>query len=207
MSPTDSKIQKVQTHFQALSSIASSLNAASDELTKVVGVLDEALKKLNVGLPVWVTAWSRGVEDWEFDDDQIGYYKVNGKWGVALRHIWGDHRDDTFYDEGPWLFNDAPRELRLRCVNKIPEVIEALAKEAFNTTKKIQDKTKEVRELAEAIGSVTNEAKGKSLTLAERIAAGQKELTDSGKSFAALQQALAGTGKLSDLAHAKEGSK
>src|SRR5215472_6474492 len=55
MASSDSKVEKIQTHFQVLSNAASQLNAASDELTRVIGVLDEALKKLNVGLTVWVT--------------------------------------------------------------------------------------------------------------------------------------------------------
>ena len=174
-----SKIEKIQTHFQALSSVAHSLNTASDELTRVVGVLDEALKKLNVGLTVWVIFEDRCQNvDMQYDCDQIGYCKVDGKWGISLRHIWGHEAFDDHDEDGPWLFNDAPRELRLRGIDKIPEVIEALAKEASNTTKRIQEKTKDVRELAGAIGSVANQAKGKSPTLAERVAAGgQKALT------------------------------
>ena len=58
---------------------------------------------------------------------------------------------DDHHEEGPWLFNDAPREMRLRSVDKIPVLIQALGKEAANTTKKIQEKTKEVSELALAI--------------------------------------------------------
>ncbi len=162
MTSSDSKVEKVQLHFQALSSVASSLNKASDELTKVVTILDEALKKLNVGLTVWVTFRSRAAE-WldEYDDDQIGYCKVNGKWGIALRRIWGDS-NERYGDEGPWLFNEAPREMRLHGVDKIPEVIEALAKEAFDTTKKIHEKTQEARELAGAVEKIASEEAGSS---------------------------------------------
>jgi hypothetical protein len=41
--------------------------------------------------------------------------------------------------------------MRLAGVDKIPELIEALGKEASAATKKIQEKTQEVRELASAI--------------------------------------------------------
>ncbi len=162
MTSGDSKVEKIQAHFQALSSVASSLNKASDELTKVVAILDEALKNLNVGLTVWVTFRSRGVEPQEYDNDQIGYCKVNGKWGIALRQIWGDYGMDYFASEGPWLFNEAPREMRLHGVDKIPEVIEALGKEAFDTTKKIHEKTQEVRELSGAIEKIASEQAGSS---------------------------------------------
>jgi hypothetical protein len=88
------KFAKIQTNFKALSSVAGSLNAASDELTKAVSVLDEALKKLNVGLTVWVLLRSWAPDPGEYDEEQIGYCKVNAKWGISLRRIWGDNIRD-----------------------------------------------------------------------------------------------------------------
>src|SRR6266480_7971566 len=159
MSSDDTKTAKIQTNFQALSAVAASLNSASDELTQVIGVLDEALKKLNVGLTVWVIFEDRGDEQdpSPYDCDQIGYCKVDGKWGIALRHIWGHEAFDAHNEEGPWLFTNAPRELRLRSVDKIAELIESLGNEASATTKKIQEKTKEVSELTLAIGKSAND--------------------------------------------------
>jgi hypothetical protein len=173
MSSNDSKVTKVQTHFKALSEASPSLNAASDELTKSIALLDDSLKKLNIGLSAWVSFRFLDVDERgdRYDVDQIGYCKVNGTWGIALRHIWGEESSDWHNEEGPWLFHDASREMRLYSVDKIPDVIEALAKEAVTTTKKIEEKTREVRDLAAAIGSIATEAKGKSNTLAERIAA------------------------------------
>jgi hypothetical protein len=172
------KIETIQTHFQALSSAATSLNAASDELTKTVDVLDEALRKLNIGLTLWVTisTWS---EEERAGEDQIGYCKVSGKWGIALRYIWGFHAASLDEVDGLWLFNEAPRDLRLAGVDKIPELIEALGKEASETTKQVQEKTKRVRELASVIEKLVIEPKPS--TLSERIAAGEKSLKGSGK--------------------------
>lgn len=151
MSSTDSKSAKIQSNFQALSKIAPSLNSASDELTRVVDKLDEALKKLNLGLTAWVNFVDRLPNvDFPYDCDQIGYCKVNGRWGISLRHVWGRDWDDD-NEEGPWPFSEAPREMRLRSVDKLPELIESLNEKASETTKKIQEKTKEVGELAAAI--------------------------------------------------------
>jgi len=172
------KVERLQTHFQALSTAATSLNTASDELTKAVGVLDEALKKLNVGLTAWVSFISWSCEAAEYDNEQVGYAKVNGKWGIAIHRIWGDSALGEEREEGPWLFNDAPREMRIRAVDKIPEMVEALSAEASKTTKRVLEKTKEVRELADAIGSIVSEKKVKSVTLAERILAEQNALAD-----------------------------
>jgi hypothetical protein len=191
MTSSDSKVAKIQTHFLALTKTAAALNAASDELTKVVANLDEALKKLNVGLTVWVTfvSWDTGTE-FGYNNEQIGYCKVNGKWGIALQHVWGDESEDYEKQDGPWLFNDGPREMRLRGVDKIADVIEKLAKAASDTTKQVEQKTEEVRELATAISALAGESKAKSLTLAERIAAGQETLA---KNSLSLKELMAKT--------------
>jgi len=157
MTSSDAKLAKIQTHFHALSAAAPALNAASDDLTKAVTVLDEALKKLNIGLSSWVNFRRRGIEEFEYDDDQIGYAKVDGKWGIALRRVWGDYNLEQYGNDGPWLFNDAPRELRLLSVDKIPDLIEALGKEATDTTKKVEEKARQVRDLATAIAEIPSD--------------------------------------------------
>jgi len=161
MASSDPRIAAVQKHFQALSGVSSSLNTASDELTRAVAVLDEALRKLNIGLTAWVIFAKIVVEEYPeiYDSQQIGYCKVNGTWGIALRHISGDEERGEHNEDGPWLFSDASREMRLQAVEKIPELIEALVKEASETTRKIQEKTKQVRDLADAIRQDTSENK------------------------------------------------
>jgi len=154
MASGDPKVEKIQSNFQKLSAVASSLNSASDELTKVVAVLDETIRNLNIGLTVWINFTCRVEQPPEYDNDQIGYCKLNGKWGIALQRVWGDYQSDYYQSDGPWLFNDAPRDMRLKSVDKIPDLIEALGKEAFETTRNVHEKTQQVRELANAIQQV-----------------------------------------------------
>ena len=150
------EIGKVQTHFQALSQIASSLNTASDELTSSVETLSESLKKLNVGLTVWVVFRTRDVDEPQmYDQDEIGYTKEGGEWGIFLRSVYGNLSHDEPNSESLCLFNDAPREMRLAAVDKIPDLIKELAKEAFNTTRRVQQKAQQVRELAQAISNAS----------------------------------------------------
>jgi methyl-accepting chemotaxis protein len=162
MASSDSKIEKVQKNFAALSSVATELNTASNKLTEIVTVLDEALRKLNVGLSVWVTFRSRDDDSnpERYDNDQIGYCKIQGIWGIALRRIWGSQMWGDFNSDGPWLFNDASRDLRLRGVDKIPELIEALGKEASDFTNRLHKTTQEVHELAEVIVKMTSQQDG-----------------------------------------------
>ena len=160
MSSGDAKIEKIAVNFRELSAVASTLNSASDELTKVVAVLDEALRTLNVGITAWTTFDAHTVDPAEdFDFEQVGYCKVNGKWGIAIQRVWGDYGRGESETEGPWLFSDAPREMRLNSVDKIPELIGVLSQRASETAKTIQAKTHEVRELAGAITQITNLAK------------------------------------------------
>ena len=86
---------------------------------------------------------------------------MSGKWGIALRTVSGDYQDP----EGPniecWLFNDAPRSMRLLSIGKIPELLETLSKEATETTKKIKGKLAEAQQVA----AVVKEAAGVRVSL------------------------------------------
>jgi hypothetical protein len=92
-----------------------------------------------------------------YGSEDIGYAKVGGKWGVAIRTINGHSEDPDGENVEQWLFNDAPRLLRVSSIEKIPELLEALLKRAAEMTAKIIEKTKEVDAIVEAISSGVNE--------------------------------------------------
>lgn len=207
MSSTDSKTANIQKHFQNLTLVAPVLNKASDELNRSVAALDEALRKLNIGLTVWVTFRNRGVEDEEFDSDQIGYSKLEGKWGIAIRRVWGNYNTERFGDEGPWFFNDSPRELRLLAVDQIPQLIEALSNEALKTTEKVQEKTKQVRELATAIEQITKPPQKKPFDDRAAIEAAKNNLPISAKLAEAAIRAAKAITPSEAMAQTKEGGK
>jgi hypothetical protein len=156
MSEKDKAVD-IGTRFRSLSTTAASLNKTSDELTEVVGILDEALKNLNIGLTVWESFAFGAEEPPDYSADQIGYAKVNGRWGIALRSIWGNESYDDHHSDGPWLFGEAPRELRIQAVDHLPKVIQKLAKEAAETVKKLNAKAKDVRGLIAVVEDVTKE--------------------------------------------------
>lgn len=140
--------------LEHLSAIAQSLNQATDELTSVVGALDEALQRLNVGLTVWAY-----VEKWNSEDglyyerEEVGYAKVEGQWGIAIRRLAG-REDASDGDEvrSIWAFNDAPRDARLRAVEKLPNVVDALGKAAATVTEVLNKKLALTKDYAAAIG-------------------------------------------------------
>src|SRR5260370_15609914 len=129
---------RVQTSYKQLSLVATSLNAASDELVEAVSVFDAALKKLNLGISAWVVLSGNDDEDHDWWSRDIGYTRVGDTWGIALKTASGNYGCPDRDSEEKWLFRDAPRWMRIEAVGKIPDLLEALLKQAEDTTKKIK---------------------------------------------------------------------
>ena len=156
-SSEETLVSKVESSYRKLSTVASDLNFSSDELGKSISQLDAALKKLNLGIPAWVSF--RGNSDpnegWYWNED-LGYDKVGGTWGIALRTMKGS--GDPEHDQvETWLFNDAPRSLRLLAIEVIPTLLEKLSTNADETAKKIRLKLAEVQGVAAVVKKAAEE--------------------------------------------------
>ncbi len=152
--------------FDDLTTIAADLNQASDDLTQIVTALDSALQRLNIGIVSWVVVSKTHDERVPslYECEQVGYAKVNGNWGLAIRKLTGNEiSPENGKVRDIWLFNDAPRGVRLRAVEKLPEVIDQLARSALKTAERLKKKVAETRGFAASIGvQQLDEAKGKS---------------------------------------------
>jgi hypothetical protein len=148
--------------FEKLADSSARLNSGSDELAKAIGPIDTALKKLNLGVSAWYDY--RGSRDPDPDGNysyrSIGYAKVNGKWGLALSKDSGSVYDDNDNSE-EWLFNDAPRSMRIEALDYIPDLLEQLVNESNRVAEDLQKKAKQAQEIAERISalSATTEAR------------------------------------------------
>jgi hypothetical protein len=113
------------------------------------------LRKLNLGVTTWVEIFSgegdRDPQDTNYWSEDLGYAKANGKWDVCIRRVDGNYQNPDGESEVRWAFNDASRALRLAAIDKVPELLEALSKEAASTTKSIQAKLADVQAVAEAV--------------------------------------------------------
>jgi prefoldin subunit 5 len=150
MNDKPSAPERVQVAFRGLSAVSSELNAASDALGQVIAELDSALQKLNLGVSAWVEI-SKGADDYgSYWSRDVGYTKIGSTWGIALREVDGHEStpDDTIES---WLFNSAPRWLRIEAVGKIPDLLEKLIKQAEDTTKRLKKKTDEAKALTAAM--------------------------------------------------------
>lgn len=141
--------------FADLKEAASELNDAAKTLAEPIEAFNAALKQLNLGIPAWepyATDEDHPTGDWS--RIEIGYAKIGGQWGVALRRLAGNYRfpgEDTC---DSWLFNDAPRRMRIEAVEHLPKVIEALLREARSTAAQITEKVGQAERVAEAIAGV-----------------------------------------------------
>ena len=146
--------ERVSSCFALLSIAAADLNAVSDELGKSVAQIDFALKNLNLGIPVWITiqTWDNAeYNELDYWSEDIGYAKINGKWGICLRRVEGNHNRPDHDESEEWLFGDAPRALRLLAIDKVPALLEELSDKAMLATQRIREKLADVQAVAAAI--------------------------------------------------------
>lgn len=149
---------RVESAFRKLSSTASDLNFSSDELGRLISQLDVALRKLNLGIPAWVVI--RGGDDPEegwYWSEQLGYDKIGGTWGIAVRTTTGSFHNPQQDAVESWLFNEGPRAIRLLAIEHIPALLEKLSSEADQAAKKIRIKLAEVQEVATVVKKAADE--------------------------------------------------
>ncbi len=149
---------RVATSYKRLAESAETLNKKSDEFGVQVSVFDNLLGKLNLGVAAWERI--RGSDDdghGNYWSEDVGYATVGGKWGIALRKKSGNHNVEEPDDVDEWLFNDAPRSLRISAIDQIPDLIDKLIKHADKTARKIDEKIGQARELAKALTEADNE--------------------------------------------------
>jgi hypothetical protein len=144
---------RITAAFEQLSTAAKNLNTASDELAKSVGQLDTALRKLNLGVATWVRLSRSEDSQGTFSLRELGYAKVGGRWGIALRTISGRDSSSEHENREEWLFNDAPRALRIQAIDMLPDLLEKLVRDAQLTARNITGKIQKAQQVANAIGS------------------------------------------------------
>jgi len=154
-SDAESLSAKVQSCFRQLTTAAADLNVVSDELGKSITELDNSLKKLNLGISVWVSFASNDQTNGDWISDEIGYAKVNGKWGIAIRIVTGNYGwgEDQVREE--YVFNEAPRAMRLRAISKIPELLQKLSEKAAEMTKRLKEKLSDAQAVSQAVKEVS----------------------------------------------------
>ncbi len=147
---------RISASFQELADSSARLNSASDELANAVRPIDAALKKLNLGVTAWYSYKGFNDPDREYYwSRRIGYARVGRTWGLALSTVSGYYSSGDDEDKEEWLFNDAPRWMRVEAVDHIPDLLELLVKEANKITANLQKKAEKTRELASTVSTLS----------------------------------------------------
>jgi len=108
------------------------LNRFTDELTVHVEQIESIVNDLNIGLRAFVIAESLADEEHRsYHCIRLGYDKAGSEWGFTIDEFDEDARDPSnVANYQTWPFKEAPRALRLKVVDKIHELIKALAKKS-----------------------------------------------------------------------------
>jgi hypothetical protein len=117
------------TVWNQLADISARINVLTGEINQSINKIDEALSKLNLGIAVWCL-----LEPEDEHHTSIGYGKINNRWGLLIRS-----------ETSEWYFNDAPRKLRLECVDRIPELLHHLCRESVDLAGLIDAKIRRIK--------------------------------------------------------------
>lgn len=150
--------KKTPSQIEALSDTAKNINKASRRLTEAIDQVNAALKKLNMGIPVWMPTWSGpDIPGQVQESEEIGYAKLKGKWGVCIRlsvELGGPEPDVT-----EWHFEDAPRELRLRNIRYLHQLVVAMNEQGNKAANAIDKEAVEAEKLAGILSEIADKSK------------------------------------------------
>ena len=151
--------ERVSVVFGKLVASATELNAVSDELAKPISTIETALQKLNLGVSAWTEVDGHvDGNTGRFWDRSVGYAKVSGRWGIAIRTRTGDFED---VHEEAWRFGDAPRSYRLEALERLPELLEQLVKATGKAANALKSKVAATKEMATVLGQLAPSARAR----------------------------------------------
>ena len=144
MSTDDTPLLDIPALLTQLSDTAVKLNDASNALGVIVADIEAQLKKLNIGVEAWVMAGK---------DTKLGYSKIThgSRWGLMIACKIGNPTPEM---PDPWeyfYFNDATRALRVNCVPKLWDLLEALAVVAKAAVDRVTVAAERARKIQEAM--------------------------------------------------------
>ncbi len=136
--------------LKQLQPIAAAVESAAAELSKPVSSIEATLKRMNIAFEAWSTYKQGSHEEywWKWD---IGYTRLAGRWGIALRVSSGDETDPEHDKAERWFFNESPLYLRHSAVDTLPDLIEALAKTGETVARKLSSASERASVIAETI--------------------------------------------------------
>ncbi len=143
--------------IKELSSLSRKLNQKSDTLNEVITSINAKLATLNLGVEAWVGNIQRG-DPWyrDADDDQafplhdetwLGYYRFEKGWELAVKTVTVDADGGAAYVDGLAPLLSARRDIRVRAMKLIPELLNSIKKNAETLLQSIDEAEKAAQTL------------------------------------------------------------
>jgi hypothetical protein len=155
---TDTRVD--MSDLKDLDPLSKRLNAASDQLTHTLQTIQERLNALAIGLEVWVDdplskhhlrevldANDEPTGRREYDTHDLGYGRLGDGWALIVRerrHVEtptgynNDWDTESFQDYGVLPLLKASRELRVAAVPLLPQLIEAIERDASVVLERVE---------------------------------------------------------------------
>lgn len=137
-----------------LNKSASELNAGTETVNSVLASAETKLAKMNLGFEVWVpdSLSSIQISEYSYQDTELGFAKIGTDWSLAVRVREGkrDPRSGDFdwYPlpiPGSTRLLDASRRVRIKALQHIPELLEALKSKADGAAAAIREAKKLIK--------------------------------------------------------------
>lgn len=138
--------------FAKLRDSAHEIKTHSDALSREVRAIERALNAfdLRVASHTVISEWVAWDQD-EFKRDYVAYLEVHQEWRIVIQHETGWNHDPENTHETTWLFDKAPQYMRIKAVDKLPELIEGLVATVDKTTERLKKKVEPTKELANVV--------------------------------------------------------
>lgn len=139
---------EISAKLDALAKAAQNLNELSDRLTEYVSEIEGAVNKLNLGVRASVAVEVVAEDTFVNRNVFFDYKKAAARWGFFVNQYLDSDPENTWES---WAFKDAPRELRLKAVEKIPLLLDELETKSVKLASDIADKISLARALVSAL--------------------------------------------------------
>lgn len=136
--------ENLKKSIESLRSISPSLNAATDEATRVVAMVEKFLnEECSIGLPAETCVDSINLTSKASRITWLEYRRVDGKFCVAVvTGVQTEFSDDYGHPDSAWKEEEvvrwasAPRDLKLKSFEKLPKLLERIAAAAGEAASK-----------------------------------------------------------------------
>lgn len=148
----------IKSQLERLKSASSTLNESSDLLTKHVARLESIFNSFNLGVEARVQIESWSEEDGYGETWQLAYCKTRTrKWGFMIELTCEQFNSIEAGSFESWPFKDAPRDARLKAVEKIPSLLAALVEKADEVAGEISAKSSYAQSLISSLSALAAE--------------------------------------------------